>query len=53
MIEVHPEPQRALKDGPQSLKPDTFARLMKELVPVILAVGRIPSWSGMSELSAD
>jgi len=53
MIEVHPEPQRALKDGPQSLKPDKFARLMRELVPIILAVDRIPSWSGMSELAGD
>ena len=44
MIEVHPEPQRALKDGPQSLKPDTFAKLMRELVPIILAVGRTPGW---------
>lgn len=51
MIEVHPEPQRALKDGPQSLKLDTFATLMKELVPVIRAVGRTPSWSPSSELA--
>ena len=51
MIEVHPEPQRALKDGPQSLKPDTFARLMEELLSVVLAVGRIPSWSSNGEPS--
>ena len=51
MIEVHPEPQRALKDGPQSLKLDTFANLMQELVPVIRAVGRIPSWSPSGELA--
>jgi len=52
MIEVHPEPQRALKDGPQSLKPDTFDKLMRELVPIILAVGRTPSWSITSEPAA-
>jgi 3-deoxy-7-phosphoheptulonate synthase len=51
MIEVHPEPQRALKDGPQSLKLDTFATLMTELVPVIRAVGRIPSWSPSGEIA--
>ena len=45
MIEVHPEPQLALKDGPQSLKLDTFAKLMTELSPLIRAVGRTPGWS--------
>lgn len=53
MIEVHPDPQRALKDGPQSLKPDTFEKLMKDLVPIILAVGRTPGWSSSGELTAD
>ena len=45
MIEVHPDPKVALKDGPQSLKLDTFDQLMKELLPIVLAVGRKPSWS--------
>lgn len=40
MIEVHPDPARALCDGPQSLHPETFERLMGELAPVSLAVGR-------------
>ena len=40
MIEVHPRPDEALSDGPQSLKPDTFAELMKELKLVAQAVGR-------------
>ncbi|MHB0913102.1 MAG: 3-deoxy-7-phosphoheptulonate synthase [Armatimonadota bacterium] len=40
MIEVHPEPQMALKDGGQSLKPDTFETLMRELRPLAQAVGR-------------
>jgi 3-deoxy-7-phosphoheptulonate synthase len=52
MIEVHPEPQKALKDGPQSLKIDTFDQLMKELSPVITAVGRRPGWSSVSESNA-
>ncbi|WP_406677283.1 3-deoxy-7-phosphoheptulonate synthase [Moorella sp. ACPs] len=40
IIEVHPDPARALCDGPQSLHPETFDRLMGELAPVALAVGR-------------
>ncbi len=40
IIEVHPRPEEALSDGPQSLKPAKFAQLMKELRPVALAVGR-------------
>lgn len=51
MIEVHPEPQMALKDGPQSLKLDTFAQFMKELAPIIRAVNRVPAWSPVSELA--
>ncbi len=40
MIEVHPDPARALCDGPQSLHPENFEQLMGELAPVALAVGR-------------
>ena len=40
LIEVHPRPEEALSDGPQSLKPERFALLMKSLRPVTLAVGR-------------
>jgi 3-deoxy-7-phosphoheptulonate synthase len=31
MIEVHPDPERASSDGPQSLKPKKFAALMAKL----------------------
>jgi 3-deoxy-7-phosphoheptulonate synthase len=31
MVEVHPDPARALCDGPQSLDPAGFAQLMREL----------------------
>lgn len=34
MIEVHPNPAKALSDGPQSLTPDRFDQLMKELAPL-------------------
>ncbi|MBI2842345.1 MAG: 3-deoxy-7-phosphoheptulonate synthase [Armatimonadetes bacterium] len=40
MIEVHPNPEKALKDGAQSLKPDTFAQLMRDLSACAEAVGR-------------
>lgn len=40
IIEVHPDPEKALSDGAQSLKPDIFLRLMGELKAVALAVGR-------------
>jgi 3-deoxy-7-phosphoheptulonate synthase len=40
MIEVHCNPEEALSDGPQQLKPDTFAVLMKELKRIAQAVGR-------------
>lgn len=31
LIEVHPDPQHALSDGPQSLKPEKFQKLMEEI----------------------
>ena len=40
IVEVHPEPDSALSDGPQQLKPETFAELMRALRPVAQAVGR-------------
>ncbi|MBI2194525.1 MAG: 3-deoxy-7-phosphoheptulonate synthase [Planctomycetes bacterium] len=40
MIEVHPEPSKALSDGQQSLTPREFASLMKEVRRVCEAVGR-------------
>ena len=40
IIEVHPNPEEALSDGPQSLLPNQFVSLMKELDLVAKAVGR-------------
>ncbi len=40
LIEVHPDPDRAVCDGAQSLFPDHFAKLMDELRMVASAVGR-------------
>ncbi len=42
MIEVHPNPAKALSDGPQSLTPNQFDQLMKELSVMGHAVGRWP-----------
>jgi 3-deoxy-7-phosphoheptulonate synthase len=41
MIEVHPEPYKALCDGPQSLTPDDFESLMVDLKTIAAAVGRV------------
>ncbi|MBA7631039.1 Phospho-2-dehydro-3-deoxyheptonate aldolase [subsurface metagenome] len=40
MIEVHPRPDQALKDGAQSLTFDNFQQLMAQVVPVAASVGR-------------
>ena len=40
IVEVHPNPEEAMSDGAQSLKPDTFSKLMKQLKAVARAVGR-------------
>jgi 3-deoxy-7-phosphoheptulonate synthase len=40
VIEVHTNPEEALSDGEQSLKPEDFARLMDELRPIAAAVHR-------------
>jgi 3-deoxy-7-phosphoheptulonate synthase len=40
LIEVHPSPDTALSDGAQSLAPEQFAALMKELRMIAPAVGR-------------
>ena len=40
IIEVHNDPQKALCDGQQSIKPDVFAKLMEDLKVIAGAVGR-------------
>ncbi len=40
LVEVHPKPEEALSDGPQSLRPDRFDLMMQELRAVADAVGR-------------
>ncbi|AFW94437.1 MULTISPECIES: 3-deoxy-7-phosphoheptulonate synthase [Nostocales] len=43
MIEVHPNPAKALSDGPQSLTPDLFDKLMSELSVIGHLMGRWPN----------
>jgi 3-deoxy-7-phosphoheptulonate synthase len=40
LVEVHPEPDEALSDGAQSLKPERFDALMREVDAVAQAIGR-------------
>ncbi len=40
IIEVHTNPEEALSDGEQSIKPSAFKKLMDELKPIAIAVGR-------------
>jgi 3-deoxy-7-phosphoheptulonate synthase len=40
IVEVHPDPDHALSDGAQSLRPDQFAELMGELRAIARAIGR-------------
>jgi len=40
IVEVHPNPEEAMSDGAQSLRPEDFKTLMGELGPVARSVGR-------------
>jgi len=49
MVEVHTHPDQALSDGGQSLKPERFAAMMKQVRAIAEAIGRsmTPSRAGM------
>jgi 3-deoxy-7-phosphoheptulonate synthase len=40
MVEVHPDPERALSDGAQSLYPDQFGEMMEQIALIAEAIGR-------------
>ncbi|MEM1348831.1 MAG: 3-deoxy-7-phosphoheptulonate synthase [Myxococcota bacterium] len=40
LVEVHCDPTQALSDGPQSLFPEEFARLMQNLEPLVRVLGK-------------
>jgi len=42
IVEIHPDPESALSDGAQSLRPDRFAALMEAVRRTAAAVGRAP-----------
>jgi 3-deoxy-7-phosphoheptulonate synthase len=53
LIEVHPHPEQALCDGPQSLKPQIFHTMMQELTAIGHAIGRpISSKEKMASLTS-
>lgn len=39
IVEVHPDPERARCDGPQSLRPDAFDGMMQRLAPLVALEG--------------
>lgn len=41
MIEVHPHPEKALSDGPQSLTPAMLARLLRDVEAIAPVVGKV------------
>ena len=40
IIEVHHDPDRAFSDGPQSIYPDQFDELMREVAAIAPIIGR-------------
>lgn len=40
IVEVHPQPEEALSDGAQSLRPEAFATLVKQTSAVAVSIGR-------------
>jgi 3-deoxy-7-phosphoheptulonate synthase len=40
LVEVHPDPDRAVSDGAQTLRPEQFSQMMSEVKAIASAVGR-------------
>jgi 3-deoxy-7-phosphoheptulonate synthase len=40
LVEVHPNPEKAVSDGAQTLFPEQFEKLMKELGQIAPVLGR-------------
>ena len=45
IVEVHPRPEDALSDGPQSLRPERFRKLMRELDVLRNALAEVGAFS--------
>jgi 3-deoxy-7-phosphoheptulonate synthase len=41
LVEVHPNPPDAYSDGEQSISPEEFQTLIRQIQPIASAVGRI------------
>ena len=52
MIEVHPDPAKALSDGPQSLTPKQYQILMQEMTAIAQVVGRCSDTLSISKVSS-
>ncbi|MGA9071692.1 MAG: 3-deoxy-7-phosphoheptulonate synthase [Terracidiphilus sp.] len=53
LVEVHDHPEKALSDGPQSIYPEQFARMMDELAQIAPVMNRtLPRSDGLSADSA-
>ncbi|MGH9393659.1 MAG: 3-deoxy-7-phosphoheptulonate synthase [Terriglobales bacterium] len=54
LIEVHPRPEEALSDGPQSLYPAQFTALMHEVAQIAPVLGRrlLPALAGARQQAA-
>jgi 3-deoxy-7-phosphoheptulonate synthase len=52
LIEVHHEPDKALSDGPQSLYPEQFAQLMRDLYVIAPVVGKQLDFGYLDKASA-
>src|SRR5258705_5542589 len=40
LVEVHPQPERALSDGAQTLNPEQFDKMMREVRAIAAGIGR-------------
>jgi len=53
IVEVHPNPDKALSDGGQSLKPEKFAELVRQIRGISEAVGRYVPPSKVPQKTAE
>ena len=57
MIEVHPDPERAMSDGAQSLYPEQFQELMEQIAVIAEAIGStlapplVPAEAGVARVA--
>jgi 3-deoxy-7-phosphoheptulonate synthase len=52
IIEVHTEPEKALSDGPQSLYPEQFEQLMRDLYVIAPVIGKQVDYRYLEKASA-